>query len=241
MAITKDAGTSSNEYTSASSKTFSHTTGADLVNSIIVVVVTSRDASATDGTVTDVTYNGNALTLAIAKTYTKPGGDTLRSEIWYRLAPDAGAHNVVVTHTGTVTRGIAYAVTFSGVSQGNTVNCTATFQKTESAPGGGADITVNVVPTFGGTCVIDIFYDTGDYATTTCDQTILFNTGMNTNGDGAGSSYEIIADSGAHTITWTKTDKSGMCSLAACCLLPYSLPAINISQSECIGALGHLS
>ncbi len=41
---------------------------------------------------------------------------------------------------------------------------------------------------------------------------------MNSNGDGAGASYDILTASGSHALTWGKTDKTGLCSLAACCL-----------------------
>src|SRR3954465_15132943 len=63
------------------------------------------------GSANAVTYNGTALTFAGAST-----NGTVRSEIWYLVAPSSGAHNVVVTapNAGAVT---ATSMSFTGVNQ----------------------------------------------------------------------------------------------------------------------------
>jgi len=73
----------------AASLTFSHTVAAQN-NRILLVGVTTRNNVA----VSSITYNADALTLQEA--ITEVAGDA-RLEVWYRLQPDTGAHDVVVT------------------------------------------------------------------------------------------------------------------------------------------------
>src|SRR5450432_3741075 len=67
------------------------------------------------GTTTSVTYNGTALTFAGAST-----NGTVRTEIWYLVAPAAGSHSVVVT-APVATDITASSVSFTGVDQATPV------------------------------------------------------------------------------------------------------------------------
>ena len=72
------------------------------------------------GSATSVTYNGTALTFAGAST-----NGTVRSELWYLVAPPTGAHNVVVTapNANAVT---ATSMSFTGVDQTTPLGSTVT-------------------------------------------------------------------------------------------------------------------
>src|SRR5450432_2087508 len=63
------------------------------------------------GTATSVTYNGAALTFAGAST-----NGTVRTEIWYLVAPTAGSHSVVVT-APVASDVTASSISFTGVDQ----------------------------------------------------------------------------------------------------------------------------
>src|SRR5450432_24092 len=67
------------------------------------------------GTATSVTYNGAALTFAGAST-----NGTVRTEIWYLVAPTAGSHSVVVT-APVASDVTASSVSFTGVNQATPV------------------------------------------------------------------------------------------------------------------------
>lgn len=80
MAVGFDAATACGDATPGTSSTFAHTCGATAT----VIVVSGGDLS-----ITDVTYDGSALTLLnISSSLSQ----------WYRAGPSVGAHNVVVTH-----------------------------------------------------------------------------------------------------------------------------------------------
>jgi len=97
-------GTTSN----GSSITFAHTVtgGSDTI--LLVGVSSGNDAV----TVSSVTYNGKALT----KINEVGGGSFGRSQMWYRLLPDIGTYNVVVTFSGN-TYGEAGAIAYDHVDQ----------------------------------------------------------------------------------------------------------------------------
>jgi len=76
---------SSASNNNVSSLTFSHTTGTGS-DRILIVGVSVEGVN-----VNSVTYNGAALTRLATRT------NTVKVEMWYRIAPAAGAHNVVIT------------------------------------------------------------------------------------------------------------------------------------------------
>lgn len=110
--IAYDADSDSGVYAAVTSKTFSHTVGAALSNSILLVGNQARDTSATDHKITGITYNAVALTKVRRDLATNAA-----TEIWFLLAPASGANNVVISFTGTADTGTANAASFSGVDQ----------------------------------------------------------------------------------------------------------------------------
>lgn len=89
---------------SGTSHTFSHTcTGDELILFVLAFVQI--------GTTTGVTYNGTAMTLVDSQGHT--GGNV---SMWYLLNPAVGAHNVVVTASGT-TVVAGKSASYTGVRQ----------------------------------------------------------------------------------------------------------------------------
>ena len=127
--------TSNSSTTTATSLTFSHTTGTG-GNTIIVVVVAWRDAART---VSSVTYNALALTALTQRDNTVDD----HVQIFYRVAPTTGANNVVVTMDSSTNDIIAGATTFNGVNQSSPVGTET------SAAANGTDATVAVTTTAG--------------------------------------------------------------------------------------------
>jgi hypothetical protein len=80
------------------------------------------------GSAAGVTYNGAALTFAGAST-----NGTVRSEIWYLVAPASGTHNVVVTapNADAVT---ATSMSFTGVNQTTPLGTTVSAIGTSTTP-----------------------------------------------------------------------------------------------------------
>jgi uncharacterized repeat protein (TIGR01451 family) len=118
--VAVDAATSTDaEETGNATRTltFAHTTTATGTNLLMLVGVSINITNVTTTTVTGVTYDGAALTFLGAHNDT---GNTRRVEMWYKLAPATGNHNVAVSVKipAAATVGVtAGAVTFTGVDQ----------------------------------------------------------------------------------------------------------------------------
>jgi len=112
MALTYDTTSNGGAASSVTSETFSHTVGTGS-NRILMVFVTSEDSTATDRDVTGVTYNAVAMT----RCDTPRVEGNCESEWWYLVSPDEGAHDVVITWTGTVTSGGGIAISYFGAKQ----------------------------------------------------------------------------------------------------------------------------
>jgi uncharacterized repeat protein (TIGR01451 family) len=97
--------------------TFAHTTTATGTNLLMLVGVSINITNVTTTAVTTVTYDGAALTFLGAH---NDAGNTRRVEMWYKLAPATGNHNVAVSVKipAAATVGVtAGAITFTGVDQ----------------------------------------------------------------------------------------------------------------------------
>ncbi|MEO2018106.1 MAG: DUF4347 domain-containing protein [Fuerstiella sp.] len=91
------------------SKTVSHTTSG--TNRLMLVSVTMDPHG---DSVSSITYNGVNLSLVGVQ----DTGNHSRSEIWSLVAPDTGTHDVVVSLTGTLHKGVTVGVmTFTEVDQ----------------------------------------------------------------------------------------------------------------------------
>ncbi len=105
-AIAVDAATTGGQTTTANTLSWSHT------NSGTILIVGLTEENADD--ITGVTYNGVALTQ-----YKKGTGGSGygRPEIWGLVNPATGAHDVVISRTGTSGRLTGVASSYTGVAQ----------------------------------------------------------------------------------------------------------------------------
>lgn len=131
MAAPSVDATSTND-TGAVSMTVSHSTsGADR---LMLVGITLHNESGE--TVTSVTYNGSAL----SPVGSAQQGTESRVEIWSLVAPDTGAHDVVVTFSAQLSRNASIGIaTFTGVDQSTPLGSFASANGNSAGPA-----TVNV-------------------------------------------------------------------------------------------------
>lgn len=205
--ITRDAF-SSTTGAAVSSLTWTHTVaGSDRI--LLVAVQVFDDTSQAERTVSSVTYNGDALTRIDRK-----DEGNIAAELWYRIAPDTGTNNVVVTLGAANEFSIAGASSYNGVDQTNPINVTGT------ASGGLVEASTSVTTLSDGCMAVD---STIKYAT---NETLTVGTGQTSNystvrGSGFGiagaSSYELKTTAGAVTMnhTWTVNDRDWAMVVAA--------------------------
>ncbi len=125
--------TSSGTSVDATSITWSHTvSGSDRV---IFVGVANQTAQPTG-----VTFNGDALT----SVFTAAQADTYYVSGWVLIAPDTGAHDIVVSYAGTTSGINGYGISFTGAHQTTAVGTPATSNG------------------WGSTSTIDVTAETGD-------------------------------------------------------------------------------
>jgi len=110
------------EGANVTSATFSHTIGSG-TNSLLLVQVNIQ-GSATNDTVTAITYGGVAMLPALKEPgSSNPNGDD--EEIWYLINPPNGTNNVVV-NIGDSAPIQAGAISYMGVNQSSPLGATAT-------------------------------------------------------------------------------------------------------------------
>lgn len=132
---------------SSASITFSLTVSA-VSNSVLVVGAIGQSSTALN--VTGVTFNGDALGAVTGGAVTLTAASELRSEQWFRVAPDVATANVIVTYSGANTTECAGAVVWDGLDQG------ATPYRTPATQTGTAGTTATVaVTSVSGDTVID--------------------------------------------------------------------------------------
>jgi len=108
-AITVD-GTVSTGTTATNTMTISHTTSG--IDRLMIVGVSINNNN--EETVLSVKYNGDALTPLTAYM----DSDDAYAQIWYRVAPDVGTYNVVITFSADLLEAATGGViTFNGVDQ----------------------------------------------------------------------------------------------------------------------------
>ncbi len=114
-------------------------------NNVLIVGVSMNISGNTGATVSSVTYNGTALTLAGAH---NDAGNTERVEIWYLVAPATGTHNIVANYSSGV--GVVVGATnVTGADQ------TSPIRGFTSGDGAAAAIATLNVPSANGDVVVD--------------------------------------------------------------------------------------
>lgn len=85
-----------------------------------VIVVGATGLSTTAATVSTVTFNGDALAAVSGAAVTLDDTVDIRSEQWFRVAPDVATGDVVVTFNASINAVCAGAVVWDGLDQGAT-------------------------------------------------------------------------------------------------------------------------
>lgn len=210
FAITFDAASSGATTASASSVSWSHTTGT-ATNMMLVVGVALEDTNTSDMAITSVTYNGVAMTAAPNSLITNGSGTFNRAQIFYLANPATGARTVQVNFAGTVNGVTAGAITLSGVAA-QAPQAVATNQVAS-----GSTITTNITTLTAGAWVVDVVgsgASSVSFTTTTSGMTERYDRASN--GTGGAGSTKAPAATGATTMSWTSSSGSRIVhSLAA--------------------------
>ncbi|TLZ55750.1 MAG: hypothetical protein E6K17_05080 [Methanobacteriota archaeon] len=183
---------------SAASFTFAHTTSG--ANRLLLVGVTIRtDAGQT---VSSITYAGAGLTFVRADTIAA----SVRSELWYRIAPATGSNSVVVTLSASAKAAVG-AISLTGVDQ------TTPVDAQNGATGTSVTPSVTVTTVMDGAWVVDAvaFRSTGagtPTGTAGAGQTQRWSQyneggGTATNIRGKGSTEGPKTPAGAVVMDWT--------------------------------------
>lgn len=200
-AVAYDNATDGAPFTSAGSKTYSHTVGT-LTHGILYVGVNFY----TNGTVitigaAGVTYNGVAMT-RVAQSARSPDDD--RAELWRMVAPPSGAHNVVITFSGGATDGESGAISLQFADQ-TTPERAGSVTTAVSSGLSSTTATISVPNAQAGDAAIDAC--TWDLASTAgtmvahSPRTQRWNSGGIGNEGGAGSS--MLGPANPQTLDWT--------------------------------------
>jgi len=96
-------------------------------------------------TISSIAWDGQSFTKAAGVV---DGGGNLRTDIWYLVAPNTGAHTVTVTFTGSVNLPNVAYISLYGANQSSPIGVTATNTGTA------ANTTVSITPTTTGSWVL---------------------------------------------------------------------------------------
>ncbi len=123
------------QITNAATLAWQHTVG-DVTNPILLVGASIEKQSA--AIVSGITYDGRPLTLARAMT----GGNGVRAELWYLIAPHVGTGTITITLSTAVGSdgAIGGAISLSGVNQATPISTTATGGRTSGSPSTSIDV-----------------------------------------------------------------------------------------------------
>ena len=192
MAVPAVNGTNStgSHASGATSLTISHTVGASLSNSLLIVMHSGISQHATGAT-----WNGTAMTLA------KQGdGGQYFNTIWYLVAPEAGTLNVIISFASQ-TRSNGGVITLTGARQ------TSPIDQTFDANGNtGTSVSDTLTSTEADTLVMDVVMGNSSTAFGVgADQ--IEQTTIN-NSERMATSTENAATIGTYTMSWTKSDAS---------------------------------
>lgn len=194
-----DNATSGGFQSSGTTLTFSHTVN-DATNGVLIVGAYTRNSGT--ATVTGVTYNGVAMTLARERR--EAIFNLVYSSMWYLAAPATGANNVVVTFSATPPNNSgAIAASFTGVDQttpqdGGADNEATNQESTVTVTSATNDMAVDFTIIVNG--------NTGP--TVGAGQTSRATGNDGGSGDLMGVSTEPGAASNTMTWTWSANDKT---------------------------------
>lgn len=193
--ITFDGVGSENNGQGSTSISWSHTTGSGL-NRVMIVGVSIRTTTVS---VSAITYGAQSLAFIRADTHVSA---TIRSELWYLIAPNSGTATVNVTLSGS-SKATGGSCTYTGVDQTSPIDANSGVTGTSSSPS--RSVTVGTANSL----------LLGHVAISGSDATILEDTGQtlrwdqvttqdspNTRNRGHGSAKGPVG-TGSQTMSWT--------------------------------------
>jgi len=121
-----DANSSGNNAGGSTSVSWSHTTGSGQ-NRIMILGVSIRNTTIS---VSSITYGAQSLTFIRADTHASA---TIRSELWYLIAPASGTATITVTLSGT-SKAVGGSSTYTGVAQTSPIDVNGGTTGTSSSP-----------------------------------------------------------------------------------------------------------
>lgn len=204
MAIALDSRQSGTYTTGATSLSWSHTVGASLSNSILVVG--SGEASGSNFNVSSVVWDSGGANTALSNTV---NGTAARkndsatqgwAELWYLLSPASGTKTIKVTYGGSTAAGTG-SESLSGVAQSSTFNASSPQTSSGSDPTQPSLTVTSATGEWVIDCVDDNKNANSDALTKGASQTLISTQGANQLGITMGMSDEA----GAATVamTWT--------------------------------------
>ena len=202
MAIAVISAGNSGVKAGVSSYTFNHVVAAG-TDRFLSVQTSQRDPTLADIGNSAVTFNGDPLSLLIARKGAVNTGGNLGTDIWGMFAPDEVSANVAITIAGTVDHSYSTAQNMTGVKQSITPNITGSNLTIDFDTN---DPSTTVVTTVDGCILIDAVYNVTTFGNLTigAGQTIISAQGaVNGGGDTAAHSYKIVGAAGSHSMFWT--------------------------------------
>lgn len=113
MAIALDNTSNSAAQSNTTGYSWNHTVAGS--DRMLVVGIVMQDTTDADRTVTGVTYNGVAMSLAKEQ---DNNADDISASLWYLANPATGTNSISCTLNGTVSNSIGMAVSLTGVDPG---------------------------------------------------------------------------------------------------------------------------
>jgi hypothetical protein len=217
MAIAIDSRNTGSSSSSTTTLSWSHTVGAALSNSILLVHV--AEASATNYSVTGVNWDQGGTPVALTRLgRINDVGGAAWAEIWYLKSPSAGTKTIQVTFSGTVAT-CAGSSSWSGVHQTTTFN--AASPQTDSKWSGDGQPTIDITSAVGEK-VVDCVVDNENSVDTLVvggGQTTIYNTTVGGNLAGGASDEDGAA---SVTMSWSGVTNSAPWAIIGCSMIPAS-------------------
>lgn len=200
--ITVDSSSNSGVQAAVSSLSWNHTVGSGS-NRYLAVGVIQRDGDLADITPSSITFNGAAMTSAVAREGAFHAGN-FGASVWVLPAPDVGTHSISVTLPGTSDHAAGFALSLFGVDQSTTPDDTADGL---TSTFGVDDPSLSFTTTADGAYLFECMYSGAINADVSLGsgQTLIAELGMNGGGDTGGASYKSVPTAGASTMGWDVT------------------------------------
>lgn len=185
-------------------------------NLVLVVTYGGADSNETDRSISSISCNSGAFTLAaITGAYTATS--TTTTDIWIAYAPTVGTYDCICTFGGTNLIGNLNYIVFSGVKQTDQPDDVGT-NSDASEP-----LTIDIITTVSGAVIIDAALADPDAATS---MTPLSGQTETMDADSAsitfGSGFEIVTTATTYTQQWEFADATGSWKMSSVAFAPAS-------------------